>query len=556
MTDKKGKRQYVITLISIITAIMIIVDFTFLSFYFLARSDAVALGESSLAEQSERLNNFLLKGLDVMEVTGSTVEHMIQEGRSLEEIQNYLIGQSEDYAVKVDKNFTGIYGYFKGQYLDGVGWVPEADYDPTTRPWYKAAMEGNGEPVVVSPYVDAQTGKVMISVSMLLEDKESVISLDMVMDEMQEFAESINLNGNGYGFILDDKGLIVAHYEAEEVGKNYLTDDNMQDTDMQKIAAKIIGGNGKTIEIRINGHDSRVFYKQVHEDLYVVMIVDVHDLFKKVEMNIVVNLILSTFIFGVVIFFIRSSHKNRTKAIAYAEELKEYQTTLEERVEAQTLEIQGQADKMLEIQENAVEGMASLIESRDGNTGEHVRSTKKYVSMILKYMYENKMHEDIITKKYVKYVKKAATLHDVGKIKISDVILNKPGKFTLEEYEIMKKHAPYGGEIVKDILGKNADEELLQIARNVARYHHEKWDGSGYPEGLKGEEIPLCARIMAVADVFDALVSKRVYKDAMMMDKAFQILARDAGRHFDPEIVEVFIKIREDVERYVEEKKK
>ena len=150
----------------------------------------------------------------------------------------------------------------------------------------------------------------------------------------------------------------------------------------------------------------------------------------------------------------------------------------------------------------------------------------------------------------------SAMLHDVGKIKISDVILNKPGRFTPEEYEIMKKHAPYGGEIVKDILGKNADEELLQITSSVARYHHEKWDGSGYPEGLKGEEIPLCARIMAVADVFDALVSKRVYKDAMMMDKAFQILERDAGRHFDPEIVEVFVKLREEVEKYVAEKKK
>ena len=231
MADKKGGKQYIITLISITLAIMIIVDFTFLSFYFIARSDAVALGESSLAEQSERLNNFLLKGLDAMEVTGSAVEYMLDTGSSLEEIQNFLIEQSKDYAVKVDKNFTGIYGCFNGEYLDGIGWIPEEGYDPTTRPWYKEAIEGNGEPVVVSPYVDAQTGKVMISVSMLLDDKESVISLDMVMDGMQEFAENINLNGNGYGFIIDDKGLIVAHHETEEIGKNYLNDDNMQETD-------------------------------------------------------------------------------------------------------------------------------------------------------------------------------------------------------------------------------------------------------------------------------------------------------------------------------------
>ena len=120
------------------------------------------------------------------------------------------------------------------------------------------------------------------------------------------------------------------------------------------------------------------------------------------------------------------------------------------------------------------------------------------------------------------------------------MILNKPGRFTPEEYEIMKEHAAFGGEIIKDIFGKNADPMLVEVAGDVARYHHEKWDGTGYPEGLKKEEIPLSARIMAVADVFDALVSKRVYKDAMAVEQAVAILEKDAGTHFDPEIVDIF----------------
>ena len=148
-----------------------------------------------MAQQSEKLNNFLLKGLDVMEVTRINVEYMMEQGADSEEILAFLLNQSERYMNEMDENFTGIYGLFQGEYLDGVGWIPDEDYDPKTRPWYIAAMEGEGKTVVVSPYLDAQTNSIMISVSQMLSDGESVISLDIVMDEMQLFAENINLNG-------------------------------------------------------------------------------------------------------------------------------------------------------------------------------------------------------------------------------------------------------------------------------------------------------------------------------------------------------------------------
>ena len=134
---------------------------------------------------------------------------------------------------------------------------------------------------------------------------------------------------------------------------------------------------------------------------------------------------------------------------------------------------------------------------------------------------------------------------------ISDTILNKPGKFTPEEFEIMKNHSLYGSDIVENILGENTDEHLVRISSDIAHFHHEKWDGSGYPEGLRGEEIPLCARIMAVADVFDALISRRVYKKEIPVEQAVTVLEEEAGSHFDPQIVDVFLRLREKIETYL-----
>lgn len=215
---------------------------------------------------------------------------------------------------------------------------------------------------------------------------------------------------------------------------------------------------------------------------------------------------------------------------------------LENKVSVQTEEIRDQAEKMEAFQWEVIESMASLIESRDGNTGNHVKNVSKYVSIIAEEMLHMHLYSNVVTQKYVDMITKVAPLHDVGKIKISDIILNKPGKFTPEEYAIMKNHAAYGGMIVEDILGKNADPQMIQIAKDVAYYHHEKWNGSGYPEGKAGDDIPLAARIMAVADVFDALVSKRVYKEAFEIEKAFAIIEEEAGKHFDAEIVRVFLK--------------
>lgn len=200
--------------------------------------------------------------------------------------------------------------------------------------------------------------------------------------------------------------------------------------------------------------------------------------------------------------------------------------------------------RIMDMQYKTIVGMANLIESRDGETGEHVKRTSAYAEMIAEELSQEVPYKEIINSVYMENLWKAAPLHDIGKIKISDTILQKPGKLTDEEFERMKMHASEGGKIIDD-------REYLDMAHQVARYHHERWDGSGYPDGLRGEEIPLCARIMAVADVFDALVSKRCYKKAMTVEKAYSIIQESSGSHFDPVVAEAFIRIRPRVEAYL-----
>ena len=213
-------------------------------------------------------------------------------------------------------------------------------------------------------------------------------------------------------------------------------------------------------------------------------------------------------------------------------------------------EVEHEMERINTLQSNVIEELASVIESRDTDTGEHVQRTKTYATMIAKKLKEIDKYKDIIDDKKIERIAKAAPLHDIGKIVVSDTILLKPGRLTPEEFDKMKVHTTKGGELVTNFFIKFDDIDFYSEAYNIAKYHHEKWDGSGYPEGLKTDDIPLEARIMAIADVFDALVSKRVYKDAMTKDEAFDIIVRDAGHHFDPDIVKALIEIKEDFINY------
>lgn len=215
--------------------------------------------------------------------------------------------------------------------------------------------------------------------------------------------------------------------------------------------------------------------------------------------------------------------------------------------------IKEKTDQITNMQHSVITTMADIIESRDENTGGHIKRTAIYVEIIAKKLKEDGMFADILTDDYIEDMIVAAPLHDMGKIHVPDGILNKNGRLTDEEFEIMKSHTSSG----KQLLGKASNQmgefDYLDIAIDMAESHHEWWNGRGYPSHLEGEDIPLCARIMAVADVFDALVSKRCYKAPMEFEKACSIIEEETGTHFDPVVAKAFLDSLDEVKRVAAE---
>lgn len=193
------------------------------------------------------------------------------------------------------------------------------------------------------------------------------------------------------------------------------------------------------------------------------------------------------------------------------------------------------------MQSGMITLMAEIVENRDDNTGGHIRRTAKYVEMIAEELKERGAYPAVLTDEYVKEMVVAAPLHDIGKIHIPDSILNKPGRLTEEEFAIMKTHTTAGRDLLVQATAELGEFSYLHMATEMAESHHEWWNGKGYPAGICGEEIPLCARIMAVADVFDALTSRRCYKDEMPLEKAYAIIREESGTHFDPVVAEAFL---------------
>ncbi|NRR30220.1 two-component system response regulator [Oxalobacteraceae bacterium] len=235
---------------------------------------------------------------------------------------------------------------------------------------------------------------------------------------------------------------------------------------------------------------------------------------------------------------------------AAADFLRDQNIFLEQEVDRRTLEV-------MAIQDVTIMVMASLAETRDNETGNHILRTQYYVRALAEQLRDHPRFSAYLSERNILMLFKSAPLHDIGKVGIPDAILKKPGRLTAEEFEIMKDHARLGRDAIahaEQVLG--IDVEFLRTAKEIAFAHQEKWDGSGYPEGLVGDAIPISARLMALADVYDALISRRVYKEPMPHEEALGIIRNGRGQHFDPDIVDAFLVIaerfREIAARYVD----
>ena len=226
--------------------------------------------------------------------------------------------------------------------------------------------------------------------------------------------------------------------------------------------------------------------------------------------------------------------QNQVSLVNYIRALKERTDALQQRTE-----------KLLKLQNSMTSVLANMVENRDKLTGRHAEQTAKNMKILINAMAKRGIYTAEMSSWNKDVIVSSSRLHDIGKIVVSDVILNKPGNLTDEEYTNMQKHALEGEAIIGSIITESGDDEFMLNAKICAGSHHERWDGTGYPRGLKGTDIPLHGRIMALVDVYDALISERPYKPAFTHEKSVEIIMEGRGKHFDPQIVDTFLEINE-----------
>lgn len=506
----KISKQFLITIIAIFCLLVFMTTYIFSSFYYSSAKRIEELGVSNMKSESAMIENYLNKSMDVLWVTADTVNYMMENGASSEEILQYLTAEAEHETQQIDENFTGIYGYINGEYLDGIGWVPPEDYDPKTRDWYIAAKEAGGKATIVAPYLDAQTNTVMFSVSQLLSDGESVVSLDIALNEVQTITEEMTMNGMGYGFIMDDSGLIIAHFDESEKGKIYPTNE-----EQEIMLANIFDPDQESFEMSIQNEDCTVFFDQVMDEWYVVMVISNTRLFHDLRMQMMIGIFITLIVFLIIVVFCSIS----------ARIIDQYQKKEHESKE-----------KLDNMNANIIRALAYTIDAKDRYTSGHSQRVADYSLAIAKRMGKSEEEQRII------YY--AGLLHDVGKIRIPEEVINKPGKLTEDEFEQIKVHPISGYHILKGI---HDDEQIAQ----GAKYHHERYDGKGYPNGLEGESIPEISRIIGVADSYDAMTSDRSYRKALPQETVRAEIEKGRGQQFDKEIADIMIQMIDEDEHYL-----
>ena len=500
-------KQFLTTIIVVFLLLVFVATYIFTSFYRSSERNIEELGESSMKTEAAMIESYLNKSMDVLWVTADTVNYMMDNGASSEEILRYLTTEAEHETQQIDENFTGIYGYINGEYLDGIGWVPPSDYVPTERDWYIAAKKAGGKSTIVAPYLDAQTNTVMFSVSQLLSDGESVVSLDIALNEVQAITKELTMNDMGYGFIMDSTGLIVAHFYEEEKGKVYPINE-----EQQEMLSHIFNSGQESFKMNIGGEYCTVFSNQVMNDWYVVMVVSNTKLFQNLRNQLFVGILIFGTVFLIVVIFCAVSAKR----------ISNYQQKEHESKE--------RLDRM---NTNIIRALAYTIDAKDRYTSGHSQRVADYSLAIAKRLGKSEEEQKVI------YY--AGLLHDVGKIRVPEEVINKPGKLTEDEFDQIRVHPVSGYNILKDI------HEDVRIAYG-AKYHHERYDGKGYPNGLEGENIPEIARIIGVADAYDAMASNRSYRKAFPQDVVRAEIEKGRGKQFDAKMADIMLEmIDEDV---------
>lgn len=294
--QKKEKNIFIATIAFMLVALALMVTFNFVSFYRNSVSNMEAVGTNSLTAEISEIKAYLAQGTNTLRVTSDNVDYMLNQNITPDDIERYLKFETTKFQEEIDENFTGVYGYMGGQYIDGNGWKPPADYIPSESVWYTAGTEGNGDIVIVPPYADIKTGEMITSVCRLLDDGKSVISLDITLNHLQEITESINLNDMGYAFIVDDTGMVIAHNNSDEIGKNYLENEDMAELLLH-------AEKSEYFDTSLDGESIQVFTGEATDNWRVCMIISSSKFLKSSRNLLVRNIIIVIIVYAAVIFF-------------------------------------------------------------------------------------------------------------------------------------------------------------------------------------------------------------------------------------------------------------
>ena len=351
------------------------------------------LGDDKTSAITAELENYLENAKSVLWVAADSVDHMVEKGATTDEIVEYITRESANSESQFDETYTGIYGVINGEYVDGVGWVPPDDYVPTERDWYKSTVKGNGEIVIVSPYVDAQTGNVIISIGKGLTDPKNALALDLTLSGVQEKAEEISINGDGYGFILNYDGMVIAHKDKSENGKNY-----KELPKWEKLYEKAVSVGKGNFDMMIDGEACTVFVDTIMDQWHLVIVTKSSELLE-VPMNLlVVSILIVLVVFGIIsvsyIFGYRYERRvnDRLESMKEVEQRREYEARIL-KLEKSAADTANKAksdflaDMSHEIRTpiNAVLGMNEMIlrESDDENIQDYATNIKKAGNTLL-----------------------------------------------------------------------------------------------------------------------------------------------------------------------------
>ena len=484
--------QSIIATVLIVLFIAGIITTYYAMLYSETRQNIIKDGELSSVTSADSIDKYLTKGIETIKLTCFALDNLLMSGKSQDEVHEFLVNQSAAVINTTENRSTGLYGYINGEYLDGTEWRPDADYVPTERPWYIDARAHSGSVAVVDPYIDAQTGNMMITFSKTLCDGKSVAAMDFSIDFLQEVATEVSENREAFTeIVLDRKYNVIAHSVKGESGKNYIEENN---TLGSKIVEKLRSTGEGLFTLRFNNSEYIVYSVYVSNDWICLSVYNATTVFRGLRESLLFTVIvLITVITILLVIMIQSRRKK---------------------------------DQFTRLSIHVVEALAAAIDAKDTYTKGHSGRVAEYAREIgRRYGFAEKQLDEIYM---------MGLLHDVGKIGIPDAVINKPGKLTEEEYEIIKTHPAIGA----DILEKTKEMPRMAIG---ARWHHERYDGKGYPDGLSGQNIPTEARIIAIADAYDAMTSRRSYRDILPQDAVRREIEKGKNTQFDAAFADVMI---------------